>query len=134
LPSYSDHELFFKIAEGDEVAFRQLFDRYVPRIKPAIRSFTGTETMVKDLIQNVFLLIWIGREKLPEVRSPENWIFRIVIHECSKWLRHEDVRSRSFTKLTDSTPPDSILSNSTEEYSRFILMSRDIQGNGSRTR
>ena len=116
---YNDRELLLRIADGDEEAFRELFDKYTPRIRPVIRAIVGTETVVKDLIQDIFLLLWISREKLPDVQSPEKWIFRIVHYESYRWLRQQSVRTRAQLQLTNSAVAAHPLSNSTEEYSRF---------------
>jgi len=116
---YNDRELLLRIADGDEMAFRELFDKYTPRMRPVIRAIVGAETVVKDLIQDVFLLLWISREKLPDVQSPEKWIFRIVHYECYRWLRQQSVRNRAQLQLTNSAVTAHPLSNSTEEYSRF---------------
>ena len=37
-----------------------------------------SETNVKDIAQEVFLYLWLGRSKLPEIEEPQHWIFRIA--------------------------------------------------------
>ena len=117
--NYDDRELLLRIADGDEVAFRELFDKYTPRMRPVIKAIVGTESVVKDLIQDVFLLLWISREKLPDVESPEKWIFRIVHYESYRWLRQQGVRDRAQLQLTNSAADAHPLSNSTEQYFQF---------------
>ena len=123
--AYEDTELFRLIAEGDETAFRQLFERYTPRIRPLIRSIIGEEAAVKDLIQDIFLLLWISREKLPDVQHPEKWIFRMVHYRCYKWLRDQGVRSSAKLKLNDTQIAGT--ANSTLENTQFLETSRLIR-------
>lgn len=123
--AYEDTELFRLIAEGDETAFRQLFERYTPRIRPLIRSIIGEEAAVKDLIQDIFLLLWISREKLPDVQHPEKWIFRMVHYHCYKWLRDQGVRSSAKLKLNDTQIAGT--ANSTLENTQFLETSRLIR-------
>ncbi|QEC45165.1 RNA polymerase sigma factor [Pseudobacter ginsenosidimutans] len=92
--SHTDNILFQRIAQGDESAFEELFLRYVPRISPVIIQITGTEAMLKDIVQEVFLQLWINRERLPEVREPDNWIFKMVYNRSYSWVRKQVVRDR----------------------------------------
>lgn len=114
---HSDLELFRLTAEDDEEAFRELFDKYVPKMRPVVRAIVGMEAPVKDIIQDVFLLIWISRQKLPEVLSPESWIFRIVHYESYKWLRRRAVREKTNERFNNL--PNFLPSNPTEEYTSF---------------
>ncbi|MBC9932356.1 RNA polymerase sigma factor [Chitinophaga qingshengii] len=92
--------LFDRIAEGDETAFETLFHLYAPRIQPVIRQIIQEDAPVKDIIQEVFLGLWLGRDKLPTVSSPRNWIFKITYHRSYSWLQKQDVREKARHQLS----------------------------------
>lgn len=87
--------LFDRIAEGDEAAFEALFHLYVPRIRPVILQIIQEEAPVKDIIQEIFLGLWMGRDKLPAVSSPRNWIFKMTYHRSYSWLQKQGVREKA---------------------------------------
>ncbi|WP_212006210.1 RNA polymerase sigma factor [Chitinophaga sp. HK235] len=87
--------LFEQIAEGDEASFEALFHLYVPRISPVIRQIIQEEAPVKDIVQEIFLGLWMGRDKLTEVTSPRNWIFKMTYHRSYSWLQKQGVREKA---------------------------------------
>ncbi|MEC5147021.1 RNA polymerase sigma-70 factor [Chitinophaga sp. 180180018-2] len=107
-------DLFNQIAVGDESAFEELFHLYVPQIQPVISRIIKAEGPEKDIIQEIFLGIWLGREKLPEVELPHNWIFKIVYHRCYTWLQRQGVRSKAGPEVLSTG-----YSNLTEESVSF---------------
>lgn len=111
-----DTALFHRIADGDESAFETLFHLYVPKIKPVIARIIQVEGPEKDIIQEIFLGIWLSREKLPEVIVPHNWIFKMVYHRCYSWLQKQGVRDKASRIITQES---AVHSNFTEENIAF---------------
>lgn len=52
-----------------------------------------------DIVQEVFLGLWLGRDKLSTIDTPHNWIFRMVYHRCYSWLQKQEVRRRASQQL-----------------------------------
>jgi RNA polymerase sigma-70 factor (ECF subfamily) len=82
-----DLALFSRIAEGDEQAFSELFHIYMPQLYRIIYNLVPVESTVQDLAQEVFLYLWLGRDKLPTVNEPQHWIFRIAYNRSFKYLK-----------------------------------------------
>jgi RNA polymerase sigma-70 factor (ECF subfamily) len=93
--SYTDTELFRLIAEGDETAFRLLFHRYVPELRPLIMHITKTAAVAEDIIQETFLRLWISRDKLVSIENPRSWLLRIVFYQSFTYLRRQGVHTRA---------------------------------------
>lgn len=115
-----DKELFVRIAEGDESAFIQLFHQFVPRIKPVIATLTRTPEVVPDLVQDIFLRIWLNREKLNEVHNPRSWIFSLVYYQCFNYLRKQSLRNKVEPKLA-IVPDDASAANMKESPEALLL-------------
>ena len=124
--NHTEKELFRLIAEGNESAFEQLFHLYVPKIEPLILSLVRSEAGVKDIIQEVFLHLWLGREKLSEIEVPANWIFKIVYNRSYSWIKKKLVRERSLSQMNGGEMEISSRSE-TEECFAFTETSRWVK-------
>jgi RNA polymerase sigma-70 factor (ECF subfamily) len=124
--SIQEKELFVLIAGGDEPAFEALFHRYVPRIRPVIHKMVRSEAVTKDLIQDIFLNLWIHRERLVAIESPANWIFRIVYNRTYTWLEQQARRGTHGAGVYDQQP-DVGSANGTEEAVFFTETARLVR-------
>lgn len=86
---YKERTLFVSIAEGDEVAFTTLFELYIPQLHPVILQIVHSESVVKDVIQDVFLRLWLARERLPDIEVPKSYLFRMAYNQAFKHLRKQ---------------------------------------------
>lgn len=114
------------IAGGDEPAFKALFHLYVPRIRPVIYKMVRSETVVKDIIQDIFLNLWMHRERLASIESPAEWIFRIVYNRTYTWLEQQARRKARGAGVYDQQR-DEGAANSTEETIFFTETARLVR-------
>lgn len=119
-----EKELFSLIAEGNEDAFRQLFKLYVPRVQQLIYPIVLSESAVKDIAQEVFLSIWLGRDKLPDIELPQHWISRIAYNQAFRYLKKKSLREklhiRAGSGRPDAVSPETELAVDLSEVSRLI--------------
>jgi RNA polymerase sigma-70 factor (family 1) len=85
----NERELFSLMAEGNEIAFSDIFFFYIPLLQPHIFGMTRSEEMTQDIIHDVFLKIWVGRAKLKEVENYKAYIFRMATNQTYDWLRKQ---------------------------------------------
>lgn len=91
--------LFTRIAEGDEAAFRQLFQAYLPVVFPMIVQVTKSGPVAEDIIQETFLRLWMHRDRLDEIRHPRAWIMRIAYFQAFTWLRDQSIHQKAMARL-----------------------------------
>ena len=77
----SDNELIAAIIRGDVGAYEQLFVRYYPTLLHFIRGMLKDDHMSEDIAQNIFMKLWIHREKLDSAQSVKNYLFVLAKHE-----------------------------------------------------
>jgi len=119
-------DLFVLISQGDEAAFEQLFKLYVPRIQPVILQIVRSDAVVKDIVQEVFLHLWLGRDKLAEITEPRHWIFRITYNRSFLYMRKKLLQEKTNARL--SAQPESALHLSqTEDSFDFAETTRLVQ-------
>jgi RNA polymerase sigma-70 factor (ECF subfamily) len=126
--SYTDTELFRLIAEGDETAFRLLFHRYVPELRPLIMHITKTAAVTEDIIQETFLRLWISRDKLTGIENPRSWLLRIVFYQSFTYLRRQGVHTRAMDVLA-SRQDAAEMNNATEEamaYAQIVRLVAEV--------
>jgi RNA polymerase sigma-70 factor (family 1) len=111
---FDEKRLFLQIAEGDEAAFEQLFYLYLPRLQPIILKMVKQENVVNDIVQEVFLSIWVDRDRLPEIVSPAHWIFRLMYYRCLNWLKQQATHKEKATQYQQKAQNKQLI-NGTEE-------------------
>ncbi|WP_127125211.1 RNA polymerase sigma factor [Pseudoflavitalea rhizosphaerae] len=122
---FDNKDLFALVAAGDEAAFRQLFNKFLPELGSAIKSVVHSDTATKDIIQEVFIQIWISRDKLTAVELPRNWLFQVTYFLSYKWLRSQKNQEKLQSGLKASNPTDN--SNTVWEQLDFNETTRLIR-------
>lgn len=81
---YIDKYLIDKILNGDEKAFKLLYDTYKKRVYKTIILFFRNHQYAEDITQEVFIQIY---QKLNQLKSPEafeSWMNKIIFNLCMK--------------------------------------------------
>lgn len=81
-----------KVSEGDEKAFRNLFEYYYPKVKAFITTFIDDDADAEDLAQNIFVKIWLQRSILPEIRSFGAYLYTITRNTAIDFGRVRKIR------------------------------------------
>lgn len=123
---YTDTELFTLIAEGDEASFNQLYKRYIPVLIPFLRKLTGSDMPADEIIQETFIRLWLGRDKLPEVEQPRSWIFKITSHVAFSWLK-KDLRYQQVVNSLHTARPDAGQHDAVNEHLHLLETRRLVQ-------
>lgn len=93
-----ENELLIRVSKGDEGAFRQLYDLYRKKIYSIAFKLIRIESVAEDAVQEVFLRLWLHREKLTEINyftSYLNIVTRNYILNALRKMAHEDAFLRN---------------------------------------
>lgn len=85
--TYTEKELLLRIAEGDETAFAALFNLYSTPLASLALRMLHNEPAKQEVLQEVFIKIWLNRDRLKDVQLPGPWLRKITIYECLQYLR-----------------------------------------------
>lgn len=79
------------IREGDPLSFEILFQKYYVRFYNFVLNLTKNPQTAEDIVQNVFMKIWINRKNLRPDQSIHNYIYALAKHEVLNHLRDRKV-------------------------------------------
>jgi RNA polymerase sigma-70 factor (ECF subfamily) len=85
LPNETD--LLALVANGDERAFATLFHHYRPKIYSYAFHLFRNISLADELVQEVFLKVWLRRDKLPHILKFESWVFIITRNQVFDMLK-----------------------------------------------
>ncbi len=99
-------EIFAGIADNDESAFKELFERYFQQLYATMLVYTKNATDAEDIVQSIFLKVWERRGLLHKVDNPESWLFITARNEFLDRFRklrsEEKYRRHLLTLFADS--------------------------------
>lgn len=85
----NEKELLNQIAQGDESAFRQLFDQYRDFIYSFAFRLTESNLIAKDVVQEVFIKLWLNRGSLSEVIHIKAYMYRLTRNHVLNGLKRK---------------------------------------------
>lgn len=83
----NEHELILQVAEGNEHAFSRLFDMYHHRLGTYIFRLTDSMQLAEEIVQDVFLKIWMSRESLSNIQCFKAYLFVISKNQALNCLK-----------------------------------------------
>jgi RNA polymerase sigma-70 factor (family 1) len=76
--AYNETELLLMLSIGDEKAFRQMYEQYWNRIYTMALLYFKSPVMAQDMVQEVFLKVWLNRAELPSINNFGAWLHIIA--------------------------------------------------------
>jgi RNA polymerase sigma-70 factor (family 1) len=74
-PIHNEKALLHKVALGDETAFEELFHAYHQPLAEWVLQVTDSLPWTEDIVQDVFIKVWMKRRELPGLQSFTDWLF-----------------------------------------------------------
>lgn len=94
-PITNEKELLLKVAEGDRQAYALLVSHYAPRLHYYLQPLVNNNLQdTEDILQEVFLSLWTKKERLPLIRSLDQYLFRMAKNRFLDLLRKENSRQQ----------------------------------------
>ncbi|MGB0525634.1 MAG: RNA polymerase sigma-70 factor [Flammeovirgaceae bacterium] len=87
-PSSEDH-LILEVKQGNESAFRKLFDKFYKLLLAVAINFLKDIDAAKDVVQEVFFQLWKKRESLNINSSVEAYLKRAVINKSLNQIKYQ---------------------------------------------
>jgi RNA polymerase sigma-70 factor (ECF subfamily) len=100
IPQFHNEETLLQaVANGDEQAFARLFDRYYHLLGRHVFRLTRSMEMAEEIVQDVFLKIWMSREALEGVNHFRSYLYVISKNHALNALKkraREQVKQKAY--------------------------------------
>jgi RNA polymerase sigma-70 factor (family 1) len=104
-----EKELLLKVANGDEHAFSELFNTHHQLLGAHIYRITDSVELAEEVVQDVFLKIWMSRETLTAVQNFRAYLFVISKNHalnCLRKLAKERIHQKTIEENAMAITPD----------------------------
>lgn len=81
-----------RVQAGDEIAFREVVERYQAKVFSIIYGILRNRNDAEDIAQQVFTKIYFSIRKFDFRSSLLTWVYKITVNECYDYLRKKRVR------------------------------------------
>ena len=90
---YRPNEVLRQLTEGNESAFKQIYDRYWLSIYKTVKRYTKSPEVAEDIVQEIFTTLWNNRSNFREVINLEYYLITMA-----KNLTYKTLRKMAFEK------------------------------------
>jgi len=81
-----------RVQAGDEIAFREVVERFQTKIFSIIYGILRNHNDAEDIAQQVFAKVYFSIRNFDFRSSLLTWIYKITVNECYDYLRKKRVR------------------------------------------
>ncbi|MFD2556757.1 RNA polymerase sigma factor [Sphingobacterium tabacisoli] len=78
IPKDEIAEILLRVSNGDEQAYRTIFEAYKTSIYSTVFNLSDDEFIAEEVLQDTFIRLWNYRSKLVEVDNFDAWIYRVA--------------------------------------------------------
>lgn len=101
----SDEDLFRQVKSGNIFSFDELYRKYSKRLFRFAFSLLKSTEEAENIVQDVFMNLWINREKITNDSSVKYYIFSIAYHSSITVLRKKIRESEFIGQLSQLQDP-----------------------------
>ncbi|NLR57627.1 RNA polymerase sigma-70 factor [Chitinophaga polysaccharea] len=76
--TYNERELLLSLAQGEDHAFASVFHHYRHRIYAIAFRLLGSASQAEDVVQDIFLKMWLKRGELHEISHFKAYLFTVT--------------------------------------------------------
>lgn len=101
-----DKELLIRLRNGDKESFRIVFERNYPLFRSFAHKLLRDPDLAEDIVQNVFMRLWIARERIDPDRNLRNYLLVSIRNEIYGHFRSAFVTRREENLHCTAELPD----------------------------
>ncbi|MBN1764096.1 MAG: RNA polymerase sigma factor [Sedimentisphaerales bacterium] len=95
-----DKKRVTRALSGEDIAFEEIVAHYQPQVTQLVYRLLGwREDEVEDVVQEVFMAVFINLDKFRGQSRISTWLTRITINKCRSWQRKRLLKMNLIQKL-----------------------------------
>ncbi|MEO6455314.1 MAG: sigma factor [Ginsengibacter sp.] len=75
---YDIKNLLLQTGEGNQLAFKAIFDFYKERFYVTSLKMTHSCNIAEEIVQEVFVSLWVKRVQVAAAANPESYLFAML--------------------------------------------------------
>lgn len=87
-----EKEILQLIKQGNENAFRTIFNSYYPKLLAFSKEYVKDQEVAKNLVQESFLKLWENRFKLRDDSNLKAYLLKVLRNKALNYLKAEKVK------------------------------------------
>lgn len=108
---FNDEELAEFLKKGDHKAYTVIFDRFYGLLFIHACKMLGSEEEAKDVVQELFEVLWLRRENISFEQSLSSYLYASVRNRIINLIAHKKVQDRYVASLKDFMDRDTELAD-----------------------
>ncbi|RKR84011.1 RNA polymerase sigma-70 factor (ECF subfamily) [Mucilaginibacter gracilis] len=100
LSALSDQQLYILFRQGNGMAYTEIYHRYKGILHLHAYKKLGDFEEAKDVVQELFTLLWNGREALPDTDNFSGYLYQSLRNRIFNVISHKKVKSRYADSIT----------------------------------
>lgn len=123
-----EKELLSRVAARDEDAFRQLFHAHYNKLASFVHKLTKSHSITEELVQDVFVKVWLNRSELVSIDKFESWMFVIARNHVFNHLKKTAREYQQQQAWLEQVEPDNLATaNQSEAGDMYAFIERSIE-------
>lgn len=104
----SERRLLQRIIDGDQLAKRELYDRYSAKAMAVCMRYVADDEVARDVLQESFVKVFTSIESVQfhGEGTLKAWVLRIVVNEAVNCLRNQTSHEEMITDRVPDVPED----------------------------
>lgn len=114
-----EKELLILLANDDENAFRVIYDLYHKKIYRQVLFLTKDRVVAEDAIQEIFVKLWIARDKLIEVKDLNSYLNVITRNHIYNYFRKLNYHEKYIEYILVNSDHAEVTTSETLDYNEL---------------
>lgn len=117
----NEKALLSRASQGDQEAFRLLFEQYWDRIYSTALLLSKSVEFAEDVTQDVFTQLWAQRSQMAEIDKLDGFLFVLARNRIYSGMRRETLGLTYRRYVRQHTPDESFTDNIKAEFKETEL-------------
>lgn len=101
---HDEKRLLLLISQDDTEAFSALFQQYKDKVYTIALKLTGSTFISEEVVQDIFMKLWIKRKTLPEVEHFNAWFSTIIRNHLFSLIKKQAARENRENAFANKAP------------------------------
>jgi RNA polymerase sigma-70 factor (ECF subfamily) len=122
----NNEKLINRFIDGDKTAINDLYAEYSPRLYRFAMAYLKSESEVLDIVQEVFVNVWVNRNKLKKDSNLDAYLFTVAKNTIVSVFRKKLSEKDYLDHLKNKTITNSIDTESQFNYNQLSDKLNDL--------